>query len=279
MDAINVVAEIGCNHGGDLDRAKKLIKLAALSGAQFAKFQKRNPKESTPQKLWDQPHPNQRFAFGKTYLEHRENLELSISQHRELKEYCDFCGIGYASSVWDMTSAIEIASLNPKFIKIPSAQNHNIYLLNYLHNNFAGQIHISFGMTTSDERQALLRAIYRNQEKRHVVYHCTSSYPCPFENLYLYEIKKLKDSFLNVGFSNHGYGIAADVAALSFGATWFERHFVDDRLYPHTDASASLEPEGLRKLVRDLNNVQKAFTSKPVGLCDLEQEQRDKLRS
>lgn len=281
MNTPTVIAEIGCVHAGDIKRAKELITLAAKAGANYAKFQKRCPKESTPRSLWDQPHPNQKFAYGKTYLEHRIALEFTKEQHADLKTFCEQQNIGYSTSVWDLTSAKEIVDLNPTSIKIPSAQNHNIELLDFLYNNYKGQIHISLGMTTPKERKTLENYVWKyggDGVERTVIYHCTSAYPCPFENLYLNEIKELKKQFLNVGFSNHGYGIAADVAALAFGATWFERHFVDDRMFPHTDASASLEPEGLRKLVRDLNNVQKAFQNKPDRLDELETVQRNKLR-
>ncbi|NJL70119.1 MAG: hypothetical protein HC888_00290 [Candidatus Competibacteraceae bacterium] len=112
-----VIAEIGAVHAGKLDRAKELVKLASSAGSHYAKFQKRNPVESTPKHLWHLPHSNARFSYGKTYLEHRQNLELTIEQHAELKRYCESLNIGYATSVWDMTSANEVVSLNPDFIK------------------------------------------------------------------------------------------------------------------------------------------------------------------
>ena len=143
MNNFTVIAEIGCTHIGQLERAKNLAKLAKICGADVLKTQKRNPKESTKKELWDKPHPNEMYAYGKTYLEHRENVELPIEDHYELKKYCEEIGIEYSTSVWDITSAKEIVELNPKLIKIPSACNQNYELITYLFDNYDGEIHIS----------------------------------------------------------------------------------------------------------------------------------------
>lgn len=276
-----VVAEIGNVHLGSLDRAKNLAKLAKLCDADYLKTQKRNPYESTPIHMRDKPHPNQIFAHGKTYLEHRLNLELPIEQHAELKQYCEDIGIKYSSSVWDITSANEIISLRPDFIKIPSACNHHFKMMKILRDQYGGDIHISFGMTTKKERQDVID-FWIPCSERVVVYHCTSAYPCPFDYLYLLEIEDLKMSLIDcgfrIGFSNHGYGIAADISAMMLGAEWIERHFVDDRTICHSDAPASLEPDGLRRLCRDLKNVHRALQYRPLELDDLEKEQRNKLK-
>jgi N-acetylneuraminate synthase len=286
MNDFTVIAEIGCSHGGSLERAKKLAKLAKLSGAHIVKTQKRNPKESVKKELWDQPHPNKMYAYGDTYLKHRENLELSINDHIELKEYCESIDIIYSTSIWDVTSTREIVALNPKLIKIPSACNDRTDIMKYLLNNYNGEIHISTGMLTTDEREELcyfLTNEYRDRkldESKLVVYHCTSGYPVPFEKLYLGDIYNLAESWgFQIGFSNHGKGIAMEPAAYALGARYFERHFIDDRMYPHTDASCSLEPQGLSKLVRDLKAVSQALQCKPDELDEIEKEQRDKLRS
>ena len=276
-----VVAEIGAVHLGQMERAKELASLAKLCGADYVKFQKRNPDESVPEAIKHKPHPNQIFAHGPTYLEHRKALEFSIEQHLELMSYCQGIGIQYSSSVWDMTSAKEIASLNPKFIKIPSACNQNFKMLEYLLNNYKGDIHISTGMTFDHEKTRIFDYI-KPYPGRFVVYHCTSLYPCPFDKLYLLNIRgllKLANEYnFEVGFSNHGYGIAADIAAYVLGATFIERHFVDDRTVRHTDAAASLEPEGLRKLCRDLKNLAKAMEFSGPEPTAEEMIERAKLR-
>ena len=138
-------------------------------------------------------------------------------------------------------------------------------------------------MVLHDERLEIINFFKKNKVdfSRLVWYHCTSEYPCPFDRLYLREISILKElvpvkSF--VGFSNHGYGIAADIAACVLGATWIERHFVDDRALRHTDAAVSLEPGGFRKLIRDLDAVRDAMQYK-LDMSDEEKEQRCKLKT
>ena len=280
MRPVKIVAEIGCVHLGKLDRAKELASLVKLCGADYIKTQKRNPEESTPLHMRDKPHPNQLFSYGKTYLEHRKNLELTIEEHAKLKEYCESIGLAYSSSVWDITSAKEIISLNPDFIKVPSACNQHWEMMNILRDDYKGKIHISSGMTTPEESLKLIDWMSKIGD-RIVYYHCTSKYPCDFDNLYLLEIKKMQSLTkygIEVGFSNHGKGIAADIAAYMLGAEWIERHFVDDRLLHHTDAAASLEPNGLQKLCRDLKAVRRALRNKPESMDDEELSQRHKLK-
>lgn len=280
MNRCMVTAEVGCVHLGNMDRAKELIRLAKMSGADCVKFQKRNPIECVPKELQDKPHPNQMFSYGKTYLEHRQNLELTIEQQKELEVYCGEIGIGYAISVFDLTSAKEVIEhLNPLFIKVPSSCNHNRKILDILFDTSKFDIHISSGMSFHYEVTNLIFYLKNFPNDRWVLYHCTSEYPCPFENLYLSEISALKEILptARIGFSNHGKGIACDIAAYILGAEWIERHFVDDRTLKHTDASSSLEPQGLYRLCRDLKAVHTAMGRK-IGLSLVELEQREKLR-
>ena len=277
MDNFKVIAEIGCIHVGSLERAKKLAKMAKMCGAHVLKTQKRNPRESTKQELWNKPHPNQRFSYGKTYLEHRINIELSIEEHRELKSYCEEIDIEYSTSVFDITSTKEIIKLNPRSIKIPSCANNNEEILKTLLNDYEGEIHISLGMTTRQERENLYNKLIR-WDDRLIVYHCVSGYPVPFDQMYLKEITKLKQIFSNVGLSNHGYGIIMEPISYMLGARWFERHFTDDRLFKHTDSSAAVEPGGLSKIVRDLKVIKQTLKYKPCEIEKIEMEQRNKLR-
>ncbi len=275
-----IIAEIGCSHGGSLERAKMLSKLAKDHGADYLKTQKRNPEESTPDHIKHKPHPNPFFSYGETYIDHRNNLELNISEHAELKRYCDLIGIEYCCSVWDMTSTKEIISLSPSLIKIPSACNNNDVMLKYIIDNFSGDIHISFGMTSKTEKDSIINNL-KKHANRFVLYHCTSIYPCPFEKLNLLEIEnmqKYREYGFRVGFSNHGYGISSDIAALVLGSEWFERHFIDDRAYRHNDAAASLEPDGLRRLSRDLKNIHSALTVLPESIYEEEKIEKNKLR-
>lgn len=281
---VKVIAEIGCNHMGDLDIAKRLILVAALEcKADVAKFQKRNNRELLSPQQYGAPHPVPSNAYGDSYGAHREALELTVEQHAELKAFCEAHGIAYASSVWDETSAREIAGLNPAMIKIPSATNLHFALQGWLCEHYAGEIHVSTGMTTRDEIDAIV-AFYeeRGRAQDLVLYACTSGYPVAFKDLCLREITRLKTAYDGrvkaIGFSGHHLGIAADVAALTLGAEWVERHFTLDRTWKGTDHAASLEPDGLRRVVRDLRNVEIALAHKPQDLLEVELEQRRKLK-
>tara|TARA_B100000427_G_C15424244_1_gene557800 strand:+ start:171 stop:1049 length:879 start_codon:yes stop_codon:yes gene_type:complete len=279
-----IIAEIGCNHKGDMDIAFELLDLAKSCGADVAKFQKRNSKELLTKEQYDSPHPNPYNSYGKTYGEHREFLEFDLDQNLELMNYCNKIKIDYSTSVWDVTSAKEIVSMNPKMIKVPSACNNHFKMLEILRDNYKGDVHISLGMTTSDEVNQIIDFFDRDSilKDRVVIYACTSGYPVPFDQLCLLEIKKLINSFgdkvKSVGFSGHHLGIAADIAAYALGAEWIERHFTKDRTWKGTDHAASLEPSGLSKLIRDLNAVSESMKYKDMDILDIEKPQREKLK-
>lgn len=279
----NVIAEIGCNHKGDIDIAKKLLEIASQSGVQVAKFQKRNNKELLTEEQYNQPHPNPIHSYGSTYGDHREFLEFNILQHKELKSYAEQLNLIYSSSVWDCTSAKEIISLNPKFIKVPSACNNNFKMLEILRDEYKGSLHISLGMTKKKEEDRIFSFFEeKNQNKRLVLYSCTSGYPVDFQDVCMLEISRIKEKFSSkidsVGFSGHHLGIAVDVAAYVLGATWIERHFTLDRTWRGTDHSASLEPTGLKKLARDLKATCKVLNFKSTEILPVEKMQRDKLK-
>ncbi|WP_348657816.1 N-acetylneuraminate synthase family protein [uncultured Thalassospira sp.] len=279
-----VICEIGCNHRGDLETALDMIRVAAqFCNVDVVKFQKRTNKELLTDKEYNSPHPNPINSYGSTYGEHREFLEFDLEQHRALKNACDEWGVVYSTSVWDLTSAKEIASLEPELIKIPSAINTDMKVMNYLYDEYKGEIHVSLGMTSKEEMNAVVElAEKKGRAKDLILYHCISGYPVEVDELFLLEIKKLKDEFggrvKGIGFSGHHKGIAADIAALTLGADYFERHFTLDRSWKGTDHAASLEPDGMRRLTRDLKAVIKALEVKPVEILPLEQVQRDKLK-
>ena len=284
MSYPKVIAEIGCNHKGEMSIAKQLIETAATyCKADVVKFQKRCPKELLTPEEYNAPHPHPENSYGATYGEHREFLELSLDQHKQLKDWCDEYKIEYSTSVWDMTSAKEITILNPSLIKIPSACNLNKPMLQYLCDNFGGEIHLSFGMTTRDEEEQIIRFFEDNKRNKDlVIYDCTSGYPVPFKDICLLELPKLIELYesrvKSVGFSGHHLGIAVDSAAVALGAKWIERHFTLDRTWKGTDHAASLEPEGMRKLVRDVHAVYDALTYKQEDILDIEKVQRNKLK-
>ena len=243
-----VMAEIGCNHKGDIEIAKELLSLAKKCGCAYAKFQKRNPKELLTTQQYEAPHPNPMHSYGNTYGAHRNYLELSIDQHRVLKEYCDVIGLGYSCSVWDVTSAREIVSLGPDLIKVGSPSNLHWEMMQILRDEYSGDVHISTGMTTKGEIEEIVKFWEEggHAKKRMVLYNCTSGYPVPFDDVCMLELQDLRSKYQgrvkDFGFSGHHLGVAIDVAAYTLGATWNERHFTKDRTWKGTDHSASLEP-------------------------------------
>lgn len=279
-----VIAEIGCNHKGSMDIAKEMIETAAIfCKVDAVKFQKRCNRELLTAEQYNAPHPHPENSYGKTYGEHREFLEFDLEQHKILKKWCEEFGVVYSTSVWDLTSAKEIASIHPDFIKIPSACNNHYEMLEWLCDNYEGEIQVSLGMTTHEEEEKLVGLFERHHRNQDLVlYNCTSGYPVPFEDVCLLEISRIREKYgtrvKKIGFSGHHLGIAIDVAAYTLGAEVVERHFTLDRAWKGTDHAASLEPEGMRKLKRNLLATYKALHYKEKEVLDIEEEQREKLK-
>ena len=280
-----VIAEIGCNHMGSMAIAKELILLAQQAGAGYVKFQKRNNRELLTKAQYDATHPNPKNSYGNTYGEHREFLEFDVDQNRELKNYCDDVGVVFSTSVWDSISAREMITFEPEFLKVPSACNNNFGMLKILRDEFKGQVQLSIGMTSKDEVEEIIKFFEETDQAktRLLIYSCTSGYPVPPKDVSLLELNWLYNSFgervNSIGFSGHHLGIALDIAAYTLGAQWIERHFTKDRSWKGTDHSASLEPQGLEKLVRDLNATHQALQFKSSEILPIEQEQREKLKN
>lgn len=279
-----IIAEIGCNHKGNIKIAKEMIETAAVyCKADAVKFQKRCNDELLSSEQYNAPHPNPEHSYGRTYGEHREALEFTIEQHRELKEYCEKMGIIYSTSVWDLTSAKKVAGLKPQFIKIPSACNNHYKMLEWLCDNYVGEIHVSLGMTTHEEEENLIGLFKsKGRSKDLVLYVCTSGYPVAFEDVCLLEIRRIREAYgsevKRIGFSGHHLGIAVDIAAYTLGASIVERHYTLDRTWKGTDHAASLEPEGIRKLKRNLMAVYSALHYKEKEILEIETVQREKLK-
>jgi len=260
-----------------------IMTAAAYCKVDVVKFQKRCNKELLTPEEYNAPHPHPENSYGPTYGAHREFLEFTLDQHRQLQEWCNEYGVEYSTSVWDVTSAKEITTLHPKLIKIPSACNLNKPMLQYLCDNFGGEIHMSFGMTTKAEEEEIVEFFEQNgRAKDLVLYNCTSGYPVPFEDICLLELTRMREQYASrvkaIGFSGHHLGIAVDAAAVALGAEWIERHYTLDRTWKGTDHAASLEPDGVRKLARDCRAVAKALTYKEKDVLDIEMVQRNKLK-
>jgi N-acetylneuraminate synthase len=280
-----VIAEIGCNHKGELEVAKDLLTLAKECGATCGKFQKRTPKELLTPEQYNAPHPNPNNSYGDTYGAHREALELSLDDHKELQEHCKKIGLEYSSSVWDTTAAKEIVSLSPSLIKVGSPSNTHWEMQKVLRDEYSGEVHISTGMSTKEEIEKIVQFWEEGKgraKERVVLYNCTSGYPVPFPDVCLLDIRLLQEKYQHrvkaIGFSGHHLGVAIDIAAYALGAEWNERHFTKDRTWKGTDHAASLEPGGLKKLVRDLQAAHIAMTYKSTEILPLEAEQRAKLK-
>src|SRR5690606_26225400 len=202
-----VIAEIGCNHRGEFETAQEMVRVAArICGADIVKFQKRHPRESLTPEQYAAPHPVPHNAYGATYGEHREALEFDVEAHRRLKELCEEWGVAYSSSVWDMTSARQIAGLKPELIKVPSACNTHFEMIGFLCDTYGGELHISLGMTTRREEERLIEFLsQRNRLSDTVLYACISGYPVSFDELCLFEIIRLRETYgayvKGIGFS------------------------------------------------------------------------------
>jgi len=280
-----VIAEIGCNHKGELEIAKELLSLAKECGATCGKFQKRTPKELLTPEQYNAPHPNPANSYGDTYGAHREALELSVEDHKMLQEHCNSIGLEYSCSVWDTSAAKEIVGLNPVLIKVGSPSNTHWEMQKVLRDEYDGEIHVSTGMSTKEEIEQIVTFWEEGKgraKERLVLYNCTSGYPVPFEDVCLLDIRYLQQKYAHrvkhIGFSGHHLGIAIDIAAYALGAVWIERHFTKDRTWKGTDHAASLEPNGLKRLCRDLKACHTAMSYKSSDILPLESAQRAKLK-
>lgn len=278
-----IIAEACCNHMGDFNIALKMIEVAADCNVNAIKFQKRNPKECLSKKIYDAPHPCKKNSFGSTYGLHREYLEFSIDQHRLLQKECKSRGIDYSASVWDLTSAKEIASLEPVYIKIPSAANLNTKMLDWLCQYYMGEIQISLGMTThSEEKEIYDLFCSHGREKDLVFLSCTSGYPTSNEEVCLLEIVRLKklygEHIKGIGFSGHQLSKSIDIAAFMLGAEFIERHFTLNRAWKGTDQAASLIAEDFLFLDEAFTDIATALRYKESEMLPIELEQRRKLK-
>ena len=281
-----LIAEVGCNHKGDLGSAKEFIEVASsFCNLKYIKFQKRNPKSLLTKEEYNSPHPVPENSYGNTYGEHREYLEFNLKQHKELMNECSKKNMIYSSSVWDLISAKEISSLNPELIKVGSATNLDFEVLDYLCNNYNGKIHLSLGMTTKEEEEKIVNFFDKKERCQDLIlYACTSAYPVETDDVCLMEIermvKKYKDTkkIFDIGFSGHHKGIAFDIAAFTLGANYIERHFTLDRTWKGTDHAASLEPDGIRRLNKNLQSTFHALKYKDEDILKVEMTTRKKLK-
>lgn len=281
---IQLVAEIGCNHMGQIKLARLMIDQAKQAGADYVKFQKRDNKTLLSKKQYNEKHPVPQNSFGKTYGKHREYLEFNINTHKKIFQHCKKKKIKYSCSVWDVESAKQISKISKEYVKVPSATNLNFEVLDFLCSKYFGDIHISTGMTSADEIDSIFKFIKkRNRLKNLVLYSCVSSYPAEYRDVCLLDIKRLIQKYGKyikaVGFSGHHRGVSIDNTTVALGATWVERHFTFDRSAKGTDHAASLELEGFSKLRSRIDNTMLALNYKPKKILKCEVFQRSYLKN
>jgi N-acetylneuraminate synthase len=249
-----IIAEIGINHNGDIELAKRLISVAAAAGCDAVKFQKRTPELCVPASQRD---VMRETPWGYiTYMDYRHKVEFGLPEYREIDAYCREHGILWFASCWDDPSVDFIQEFNVPCYKIASATLNNVGLLQ--HTRKTGKpLLVSTGMSTLEDVDRVVDILGKNDL---VVMHAVSTYPAEYEELNLRAILTLKDRYkVPVGYSGHETGIASSVAAAVLGACVVERHITLDRAMWGSDHAASLEPNGITRLVRDIRLVERSM--------------------
>lgn len=268
-----VVAEIGINHNGSLDIAKKLIEAAASAGCDAVKFQKRTPELCVPS---NQKSKKRETPWGYiSYLEYRRKVEFGIKEYKEIDKYCKSLNIAWFASCWDKPSIDFMEQFSPICYKVPSAVLTNANLLVHFRKT-RRPIILSTGMSTMEQIKLAVNLLWTNNL---VLTHSTSTYPCPPEELNLQMISTLNKEFnCPIGYSGHEVGLPTTVAAVALGASVVERHITLDRAMWGTDQSASIEPSGLTRLVKYIRVVESALGDGVKKVYDSELLAMQKLR-
>lgn len=267
-----VIAEIGINHNGDLDLARKLVSGAVLAGCHAVKFQKRTVEVVyTPEEL-AKPREN---PFGPTNGDLKRGLEFGIQQYRAIDDYCRMLNILWFGSCWDEASVDFMELFNPPCFKIASASLTDDNLLRY-HRQYKRPIILSTGMSTIEEIDHAVEVLDTNDL---ILMHCTSTYPCKPEELNLRMIETLQKRYpFPIGYSGHEVGLQTTVAAAGLGACMIERHITLDRAMWGSDQAASVETNGFARLVRDIATIESAMGDGVKRVYDSEVPILNKLR-
>jgi N-acetylneuraminate synthase len=269
-----VIAEIGINHNGSLELAKKMIDGACVAGADAVKFQKRTPEKCVPKDQW---HIERDTPWGRmTYIDYRHKVELGQKEYAEIDRYCKEKGILWFVSCWDEESVAFTEQFNPPCYKAASASLTDHDLLRAMKATGRPLI-ISTGMSTMEEIEGAVEAIGQDNL---LIAHSTSMYPCPVDSLNLKMIHTLESKFPHcpIGYSGHEVGLAPTWAAVALGATFVERHITLDRAMWGTDQAASVEIGGLMKLVSNIRDIEKSMGDGVKKVHENELAQRKKLR-
>ncbi|NSW53501.1 MAG: N-acetylneuraminate synthase family protein [Anaerolineae bacterium] len=268
-----IIGEIGINHNGDLDIARRLIAAAHDAGMDAVKFQKRTPLLCVPE---EQKNQMRETPWGYiTYLDYRYKVEFDKEQYLEIDRYCRELGITWFASVWDVEAVDFMEDLNTCAYKVASASLTDHALLTKIRATGKPVI-LSTGMSTMEEIRAAVQAI--GQENL-VILHTTSSYPCPPEELNLRMIPNLRAEFTApIGYSGHEVGLVPSAVAVAMGACVVERHITLDRALWGSDQAASVEPQGVRTLVKYIRVTEQALGDGIKHVYDSELPSLHKLR-
>ena len=268
-----IIAEIGINHNGDINNAKRLIDVAALSGCDSVKFQKRNPDVCVPE---HQKSVMRETPWGEmTYLEYKYKVEFEKPEYDEIDKYCRDKGIQWSASPWDLDSLIFIMQYDIPYIKIPSAHMTNLPLLEAAIAT-GKRVIVSTGMSTLNEVDTAVEVLKKGD---FALLHCNSTYPAPLEELNLKCIQTLKERYnCEVGYSGHEFRLGTSVSAVYLGATIIERHITLDRTMWGTDQLCSIEPQGLIKLVKGIRELEVALGDGNKVVTKSEEKIKKKLR-
>ena len=271
---IFIIAEVGNNHNGSVDLALEMVDAAYDAGADCVKFQMRNMSSVYRKKSL----AKQGEDLGTEYvLDLLERFQLSQDEHRRIAKYCDEKGIMFMCTPWDLDSIVSLEALDVKAYKVASADLTNLPLIESLIFTKKPLI-LSTGMSSVEEIQITVDFL-NARSAEFALLHCNSTYPAPFHDINLNWIKELSNIHPLIGYSGHERGIAVTLASAGLGAKVIERHFTFDRSMEGPDHAASLEPQGLTKLKRDMINVHSALTSRPEGILDNELEAYNKVKA
>lgn len=270
-----IIAEIGINHNGSLEVAKKLIDIAAVAGCDAVKFQKRNPDVCVPDHQKDIPRDT---PWGiMSYIDYKHRMEFGQEEYDEIDRYCKEKGIEWSASPWDMDSLEFLLQYDIPFLKIPSAMITNEQLMRESARS-GKEVIFSTGMSNLDEVDQAVEWM-REEDADFSLLHCNSTYPAPLEDLNLKCIQTLKQRYnCEVGYSGHEFRLGTTVASVYLGATIIERHITLDRTMWGSDHLASVEPQGLIKLVKGIRELEIALGDGHKRVTDGELPVRKKLR-
>ena len=272
-EPVYVIAEIGINHNGSLDNAKRLIDSANFSGCDAVKFQKRTPEVCTPRDQWDIERDT---PWGRmTYIDYRHRVEFDEADYDAIDHHCREAGVDWFASCWDEPAVDFMARYEPPAFKFASASLTDDALLTHTAGVGAPLI-ASSGMSSMEQIEHGMSLLPTD---RTLLAHSTSTYPCPPEELNLSMIGTLQDRFdVPIGYSGHEVGLQTTIAAVALGACFVERHITLDRAMWGSDQAASVEPMGLFRLVRDIRVVEASLGDGVKQVYDSELGPMKKLR-